>query len=148
MGILSHESTPPIPYELPGRAPRPAMEAHLRNFFDAFHGQAQLNCDARNAFQSEAAIYWLRAADESSGTLRFTPEQLAVWRQNWSVEFIPAWLLIVPETAAAGLIRARRGASIRAWRGFSSYAVIWKRCRSRQVTCCLRKGKKPACSIS
>lgn len=78
MGILSHESTPPIAYELPGKAPRPALEAHLRNFFDAIHGRAQLNCDARTAFQSEAAIYWLNAAAESGETLRFTPEQLGV----------------------------------------------------------------------
>lgn len=78
MGILSHESTPPIPYELPGRAPRPALEAHLMNFFDAIHGRAQLNCDARTAFQSEAAIYWLNAAAESGETMRFTPEQLTV----------------------------------------------------------------------
>lgn len=78
MGILSHESTPPIPYELPGQAPRPPLEAHLMNFFDAIHGRVKLNCDARAAFQSEAAIYWLHAAAESGETMRFTPEQLAV----------------------------------------------------------------------
>lgn len=78
MGVLSHESTPPIPYELPGQAPRPPLEAHLMNFFDAIHGRAQLNCDARTALQSEAAIYWLHVAAESGETMRFTPEQLAV----------------------------------------------------------------------
>ena len=78
MGVLSHETTPPIPYELPGKAPRPALEAHLMNFFEAIHGRAKLNCDARSAFQSEAATYWLNAAAESGETLRFTPEQLAV----------------------------------------------------------------------
>jgi predicted dehydrogenase len=78
MGVLSHETTPPIPYELPGKAPRPALEAHLMNFFEAIHGRAKLNCDARSAFQSEAAIYWLHAAAESGETLRFTPDQLAV----------------------------------------------------------------------
>jgi predicted dehydrogenase len=78
MGVLSHESTPPIPYELPGRAPRPPLEAHLMNFFDAIHGRAELNCDARTAFASEAAMYWLHAAGESRGTHRFTPEQIGV----------------------------------------------------------------------
>lgn len=78
MGILSHETTPPTPYELSGRAPRPPLEAHLMNFFDAIHGRAQLNCDARSAFQSEAAIYWLNAAAESGETLRFAPEQIAL----------------------------------------------------------------------
>lgn len=78
IGPLSHETTPPIPYELPGKAPRPALESHLINFFDAIHGRATLNCDARTAFQSEAAMYWLHAAAESGGIHRFTPEQLAV----------------------------------------------------------------------
>lgn len=40
MGILSHETTPPIPYELPGRTPRPPLEAHLMNFFDAIYGNS------------------------------------------------------------------------------------------------------------
>jgi hypothetical protein len=50
----------------------------MMNFFDAIRGRAKLNCDARSAFQSEAAIYWLHAAAESGETLRFTPDQLAV----------------------------------------------------------------------
>ncbi len=74
IGPLTHASTPPIPYELPGQSPRPALEAHLANFFDAIHGRATLNCDARTAFKSEAAIYFFHAAGESGETHHFTPE--------------------------------------------------------------------------
>jgi predicted dehydrogenase len=78
MAILSYASAPPINYEVPGKAPRPASEAHLANFFDAIHGRAELNCDARTAFKSEAAIYFLHAAGESGETHHFTPDQLKI----------------------------------------------------------------------
>lgn len=74
----SAPSLPPDTYELPGTSLKPALELHLINFFDAIRGRAKLNCDARTAFQSEAAIYWLHAAAESGETHHFTPEQLDV----------------------------------------------------------------------
>ena len=78
MGLLSHASTPPIPYEIPGRSIRPAVELHLVNFFDSIRGRAQLNCDARSAFAGEAAAYFLHAAGETGETLRFGAEEFAV----------------------------------------------------------------------
>ena len=78
MGILSHASTPPIPYEVPGKSIRPPLELHLTNFFNAIRGRAQLNCDARTAFAGEAAVYFMHAAAESGETHHFTPEQLEV----------------------------------------------------------------------
>ncbi len=77
-GILSGPSYAPIPYELPGTSPKPALELHLQNFFEAIHGRTTLNCDARTAFKSEAAIYDLHAAGESGEPHRFTPEQFKI----------------------------------------------------------------------
>jgi len=74
----SAPSIPPETYGLPGTSLKPALELHLINFFEAIHGRAKLNCDARTAFQSEAAIYWLHAAAESGNTHHFTPAQLEI----------------------------------------------------------------------
>ena len=78
IGLLSHESTPPIPYELPGKSRRPAIQAHLANFFEAIHGRAVLNCDARTAYVSELPIHLMRAAAEAGVPQRIDAEAFEV----------------------------------------------------------------------
>jgi len=87
--IASYESKPPEGFELPGdlppirlrsggTAPKPPHQPHLENFFAAVRGKAKLNCDAREAFESEAPIYYVNPSALSHQPIVFTPEQLAV----------------------------------------------------------------------
>jgi predicted dehydrogenase len=78
LGLLAHESTPPIAYELPGRSPRPAVEAHLANFFDAIRGRGELNCDARTAFRGEVVAHAIHVAAEAGGIHTFRAEDFEV----------------------------------------------------------------------
>ncbi len=86
--IASYESKPPEGFELPGdlpmiqlasgAAPKPPHQPHLENFFAAVRGNAKLNCDAREAFESEAPIYYVNPSALTRQPIQFTPEQLSL----------------------------------------------------------------------
>lgn len=76
--IAAYESAPPDKFELPGDLNKPPHQPHLENFFDALRGKANLNCDARHAFESEAPIYWVNPAALEKQTIVFTEEHLNV----------------------------------------------------------------------
>lgn len=86
--IASYESKPPEGFELPGDLPltqsssgmivKPPHQPHLENFFDAVRGKGKLNCDAREAFESEAPIYWVNPSALQRQPIVFTPEHLSV----------------------------------------------------------------------
>jgi predicted dehydrogenase len=76
--IASYESAPPEGFELPGGINKPPHQPHLENFFAAVRGEAKLNCDAREAFLSEAPIYYVNPSALSHQPIVFTPEQLNV----------------------------------------------------------------------
>ncbi|MEM1107402.1 MAG: Gfo/Idh/MocA family oxidoreductase [Planctomycetota bacterium] len=76
--IAVYESAAPESYELPGELNKPPHQPHIENFFDAIRGKAELTCDARHAFESEAPIYWINEAARTQQTIQFTPEHLEV----------------------------------------------------------------------
>lgn len=87
--IASYESKPPEGFELPGDLPaitlsdgsstiKPPHQPHLENFFNAVRGKGKLNCDAREAFESEAPIYWVNPSALQRQPIVFTPEHLNV----------------------------------------------------------------------
>jgi predicted dehydrogenase len=87
--VQAYESPPPEGFELPGDLPfyrdnkgqlvnKPAHQPHLENFFDAVRGKATLNCDARHAFESEAAIFWVNPSALSKQPIELTAQHLNV----------------------------------------------------------------------
>jgi len=76
--IESYESAPPDKYALPGVLSKPPHQPHIENFFDAIRGKAELNCDARHAFEAEAPIFWVNPAAAARETIHFTDEHLHV----------------------------------------------------------------------
>jgi hypothetical protein len=50
----------------------------LENFFDAVRGKGKLNCDARHAFESEAAIFWVNPSALERRPIDLTSEHLSV----------------------------------------------------------------------
>jgi predicted dehydrogenase len=74
--IASYASAAPEGFELPGDLNEPPHQPHLANFFAAIRGDAKLNCDAREALESEAPIYWVNPAAERNETIIFTEEHL------------------------------------------------------------------------
>ena len=71
--------TPPSPkWPIPVELAKPAHQPHLENFFAAVRGEAELNCDARHAFESEAPIFWVNPSALRKEPIVFTPEQLQV----------------------------------------------------------------------
>ena len=76
--ISSYESAAPEAYALPGQLNKPPHQPHLENFFNAIRGEAELTCDARHAFESEAPIYWVNPSAEQGLPIELTPEHLSV----------------------------------------------------------------------
>ena len=76
--VASYESPPLEKYDLPGILNKPVHQPHLENFFDAIHGRAQLNCDARTAFESEAPIFWVNPAADNRDLITLTNRHLSV----------------------------------------------------------------------
>lgn len=76
--ISAYESAPPDQYDLPGDLNKPPHQPHIENFVAAVRGTAELTCDARHAFESEAPIYWVNPAAERRETIHFTDEHLHV----------------------------------------------------------------------
>lgn len=74
--IASYASAPPDKYALPGGISKPPHRHHIENFLSAIRGQAELTCDARHALESEAPIYWVNPAANSSQIINFTEEHL------------------------------------------------------------------------
>ena len=74
--IASYASAAPESFELPGDLNLPPHQPHLANFFSAIRGEAKLNCDAREALESEAPIYWVNPAAERNETILLTEEHL------------------------------------------------------------------------
>ncbi len=76
--VKSYESKPPEGFDLPGDLNKPPHQPHLENFFAAVRGKAKLNCDAREAFESEAPIYWVNPSALKKEPIVLTPEHLSV----------------------------------------------------------------------
>ena len=87
--IAAYESKPPEGFDLPGDLPpiklrdgtmasKPPHQPHLENFFNSVRGLEKLHCDAREAFLSEAPIYYVNPSALSKQPIQFTPEQLSV----------------------------------------------------------------------
>jgi len=76
--VASYESKKPEGFDLPGDLNKPPHQPHLENFFASVRGKAKLNCDAREAFLSEAAIYYVNQSALKHEPIVFTPEQLSV----------------------------------------------------------------------
>ena len=74
--IASYASAAPEAFELPGDLNLPPHQPHLANFFAAIRGDTKLNCDAREALESEAPIYWVNPAAERNETILLTEEHL------------------------------------------------------------------------
>ena len=74
--VTVYASAAPEAFDLPFELNKPPHQPHLENFFAAIRGEAELTCDARTAFDSEAPIFWINPAVEAGQTIRFTPEQL------------------------------------------------------------------------
>lgn len=77
-GVASYESAPPEEFAIPGVLDKPPHQPHLENFFASVRGEAKLTCDARHAFESEAAIYWVNPSALKKEPIVFTPEHLQV----------------------------------------------------------------------
>jgi predicted dehydrogenase len=76
--VKSYSSALPEEFDLPGGFNKPAHQPHLENFFAAVRGKAKLNCDARHAFESEAAIFWVNPSALSKQPIELTAEHLSV----------------------------------------------------------------------
>ncbi len=74
--IASYESEAPEAYQLPGELNLPPHQPHLVNFLDAVRGEAELTCDARHAFESEAPIYWVNPSAREKRRIELTSEHL------------------------------------------------------------------------
>ena len=67
------ETAPLVAFELPVILDKPPHQPHLENFFAGVRGTARLNCDAVEAFASEAAIYHVNPAVEARRTIDLIP---------------------------------------------------------------------------
>ncbi|MBC8126238.1 MAG: Gfo/Idh/MocA family oxidoreductase [Gloeobacteraceae cyanobacterium ES-bin-144] len=87
--VASYASAAPEAFELPGDLPpimlkdgkmiiKPAHQPHLENFFNSVRGKEKLHCDAREAFESEAPIYWVNQSALTRLPIEFTSEHLSV----------------------------------------------------------------------
>ncbi len=76
--VASYESAAPEIFDLPGGFAKPAHQPHLENFFDSVRGKATLNCNARHAFESEAAIFLVNPSARSRQPIQVTAEHLSV----------------------------------------------------------------------
>lgn len=76
--VASYESAPLEKFDLPGILNKPVHQPHAENFFDSIRGKATLNCDARHAFESEAAIYWVNESAGRKEPIVFTDKHLKV----------------------------------------------------------------------
>lgn len=76
--IGAYASAPPDKYRIPGGLHKPPHQPHIENFFAAIRGEEKLNCDAREAFESEAPIYWVNPAAERKEVIQFTNKHLSV----------------------------------------------------------------------
>lgn len=74
--VASYASAAPEGFQLPGELNEPPHQPHLANFFAAIRGDAKLNCDAREALESEGPIYWVNPAAEKNETIFLTEEHL------------------------------------------------------------------------
>ncbi|MEJ6571240.1 MAG: Gfo/Idh/MocA family oxidoreductase [Akkermansiaceae bacterium] len=77
-GVASYASAAPEEFSIPGVLNKPPHQPHLENFFAAVRGEAELNCDARHAFESEAPIFYVNKSALKKEPIIFTPEQLQV----------------------------------------------------------------------
>lgn len=76
--VASYASAPLEKFDLPGTFNKPVHQPHLENFFDSIRGKAQLNCDARHAFESEAPIFWVNPSADNGERIVFTDRHLKV----------------------------------------------------------------------
>ncbi|MHC4185984.1 MAG: hypothetical protein ACYSR4_08635, partial [Planctomycetota bacterium] len=53
-------------------------EAHLKNFFDAIRGRAELTCPGEVAYETAVAVLRANAAISQSKKLSFKPEEFKV----------------------------------------------------------------------
>ncbi|MBN1805264.1 MAG: Gfo/Idh/MocA family oxidoreductase [Sedimentisphaerales bacterium] len=68
------QTRPPVKYTIPVVMEDPYCKPHLRNFFDAVRGKANLNCSAETACPATAAALKINEALAAGRTLAFVPE--------------------------------------------------------------------------
>lgn len=72
------ETAPLAVYDLPVELKKPIHMPHLENFFAAVRGEAELNCPADHAFESEVPVWKVNEAVPAKCTLEFKPSDFAV----------------------------------------------------------------------
>jgi predicted dehydrogenase len=72
------ETAPQAVYDLPIVFDKPIHMPHLENFFAAVRGEAELNCPADHAFESEVAVFKVNEAVAAKRMIEITAADLAV----------------------------------------------------------------------
>jgi len=78
VSIDVQETKPPAKYEIPVVLEVPYHQPHLKNFFDAIRGQAELACSAEMAYSSTITALMINEAVEKKQTLELTPETFRI----------------------------------------------------------------------
>jgi len=63
---------------LPVKMNKPIHQPHLKNFFDAIRGRAQLNCPAEAGYKTAVAVLKVNEAVQAGRKLTFGPEEFKV----------------------------------------------------------------------
>ncbi|MDR2982094.1 MAG: Gfo/Idh/MocA family oxidoreductase [Puniceicoccales bacterium] len=75
----SRDSEPPEAYDIPvSLGNKKIHQPHVENFLRAIKGEAKLNCDGAEAFESEAPIYRVNEAVAAEKMLHYTEADFAV----------------------------------------------------------------------
>ncbi len=72
------ETVSPDEHRIPIRLTDPYHTPHLRNFFDAVRGTAQLNCPAEIGYETAVTVLKVNEAVEANQRLAFTPEEFKI----------------------------------------------------------------------
>lgn len=76
--ITAEETKLPLKYEIPVTLQAPYPQPHLRTFFDAVRGRAQLNCPAEIALAATVTALKINEALEKGQTLTLTADAFVV----------------------------------------------------------------------
>lgn len=72
------DTTPPAKYEIPVAVTAPYHQPHLKNFFDAIRGQAELTCPAELAYPAVVTALKVNEAVEAGRTIELTADSFKV----------------------------------------------------------------------
>ncbi len=72
------DTTPPAKYDIPVAVTSPYHQPHLKNFFDAVRGQAELTCPAELAYSATVTALKINEAVEKGQTIELTPDLFKV----------------------------------------------------------------------